>query len=463
MKFAVMLANRGFFPGELIAGAREDLRKALAACGHEALFMEGAGTRYDAVETMEEGRKFADFLAARKGQYDGVILSQPNFGDENGAFVALRDAGVPILVQAYPDEAGLMDFAHRRDALCGKLAMCNVLRQAGIRHSLTRRFCVKPDSADFAEDLRLFAATCRVANGMRRVNVGAIGARTTAFKTVRFDEVAFMGAGINVETIDLSLVFKLMDEADPAAVAAMGKRHADYADFGTWPEEKAENLARLGVALDIVRDRFGLDAMAIRCWDELQLRYGIAPCLAMSVLNQDGLPASCEMDVDNAVMMRAINLASGAPVAVFDVNNNFGDAADRCIMFHCSAMPAGMMVGKPSVGEHAMFRKAYGAGSGVGILNAPVAKSPLTVGSLKTENGKVCAFVTEGEITDDKIEEAFFGTGFVFRKDDGDCEAMLRYMARNGYRHHVSFAAGKWAAAIAEAFGTYLGYAVDRI
>ena len=31
----------------------------------------------------------------------------------------MRDAGVPILMQAYPDEIGRMDFAHRRDALSG--------------------------------------------------------------------------------------------------------------------------------------------------------------------------------------------------------------------------------------------------------------------------------------------------------------------------------------------------------
>ena len=103
MKFAVYFGNRGFFPGELVESAIADYRKVLAANGHEALIMEGAGTRYDAVETPEEGAKFAAFLKAHDGEYDGLILSLPNFGDENGAVVALRDVKVPILVQAYPD------------------------------------------------------------------------------------------------------------------------------------------------------------------------------------------------------------------------------------------------------------------------------------------------------------------------------------------------------------------------
>ena len=463
MKFAIYFGNRGFFPGELVASAIADFKRVLAASGHEALIMEGVGTRYDAVETPEEGRRYADFLAAHRDAYDGVILSLPNFGDENGAVVALRDAGVPILVQAYPDEPGKMDFSHRRDSVCGKIAMCNVLRQAGIKYTLTTDFAEHPDSPQFAEDLRNFAAVCRVVKGMRRFNLGAIGARTTAFKTVRVDEIALQRKGINVESVDLAEVFAIMDGAEAAAIAAKREKYLAYADFAGVAEEKIDAIARLGVAFDILIRRFSLDALAIRCWDELQKRYGIAPCLAMSVLNEAGLAAACEMDVNNAVMMRAVALASDSPVGLFDVNNNFGGAKDKAIMFHCSAIPGSMLCGKGCIGEHLMFKKAYGPGTGIGIFGGEMKAMPLTVGSFKTEDGKLCAFVTEGEATDDKIEKAFFGTGFVFRKDDGDANAMLNYMAKNGYRHHVAFVRGSWSATIVEAFSNYLGYDVERI
>ena len=463
MKFAIYFGNRGFFPGELVASAIADFKRVLAANGHEALIMEGAGTRYDAVETPEEGRKYAEFLAAHRDEYDGVILSLPNFGDENGAVVALRDAGVPILVQAYPDEPGQMDFSHRRDSVCGKIAMCNVLRQAAIKYTLTTDFAESPDSPQFAEDLRNFAAVCRVVKGMRRFNLGAIGARTTAFKTVRVDEIALQRKGVNVECVDLAEVFAMMDGADAAAVAEKRAKYLEYADFAGVAEEKIDAIARLGVAFDLLIKRFSLDALAVRCWDELQKRYGIAPCLAMSVLNEAGIAAACEMDVNNAVMMRAVALASDSPVGLFDVNNNFGGAKDKAIMFHCSAIPGSMLCGKGCIGEHLMFKKAYGPGTGIGIFGGEVKAMPLTVGSFKTEDGKLCAFVTEGEATDDRIEKAFFGTGFVFRKADGDANAMLNFMAKNGYRHHVAFVRGSWSAAIVEAFSNYLGYEIDRI
>ena len=463
MKFAIYFGNRGFFPGELVASAIADFKRILAANGHEALVMEGAGTRYDAVETPEEGRKYAEFLAAHRGEYDGVILSLPNFGDENGAVVALRDAGVPILVQAYPDEPGQMDFSHRRDSVCGKIAMCNVLRQAGIKYTLTTDFAEHPDTPQFENDLRNFAAVCRVVKGMRHFNLGAVGARTTAFKTVRVDEIALQRKGVNVESVDLAEVFAIMDGVDSAAIAAKREKYLAYADFAGVAEAKIDAIARLGVALDILIKRFSLDALAIRCWDELQKRYGIAPCLAMSVLNEAGIAAACEMDVNNAVMMRAVALASDSPVGLFDVNNNFGGAKDKAIMFHCAAIPGSMLCGRGCIGEHLMFKKAYGPGTGIGIFGGEMKSMPLTLGSFKTEDGRLYAFVTEGEATDDKIEKEFFGVGFVFRKDDGDANAMLNYMARNGYRHHVAFVRGSWSAAIVEAFSNYLGYEIERI
>jgi L-fucose isomerase-like protein len=88
---------------------------------------------------------------------------------------------------------------------------------------------------------------------------------------------------------------------------------------------------------------------------------------------------------------------------------------------------------------------------------------PLTVASMKTEDGKPQGFVTTGKVTTDKLEKGFFGTGFVFRPDSGDANAFLNYMARNGYRHHVAFVQGDWQDAVVEALVNYLEYFIDCV
>ena len=463
MKFAICLANRGTFPGSLFDTARKEIAKALSAQGHSALFLPEGSTRHDAVGSPAEGRVYAKFLAAHRGEYDGVVLSLPNFGDENGAIVALRDAGVPILVQAYPDEPEKMGIHERRDAVCGKLAMCNVLRQAGIPYSLTADFAVSPKSKAFAADVRRFVAICRIVKGLRNFNVGVLGARTTPFKTVRIDEIAFQRRGVNVETLDLADVFKLMRKADEKEVAAKRGEMEAYAHRTPCCAKRIDALSRLAVAIDKIVEEYGLDSVAVRCWDEFQTEWGISPCVVMSMLNDRGFPAACETDVDNAVMMRAVGLAAGdgEPVAVFDVNNNYKNAKDKAIFFHCSAVPRGMLVQKGLMDDHPILAKSMGPGVGVGVYNGKMKPGPVTVASLRTEDGRLRGFVTEGEITTLDPGRGFFGTGFVFRKADGDMNGLFNYMAENGFRHHVAFACGLNAGTVCEALVKYLGYEID--
>ena len=95
MTFALCFGNRGFFPESLIALARKEITGALEKSGYSHITTDENATRYGAVETAEEGRKFAAFLKAHRGEYDGVILSLPNFGDETGLLPPSRIAALP--------------------------------------------------------------------------------------------------------------------------------------------------------------------------------------------------------------------------------------------------------------------------------------------------------------------------------------------------------------------------------
>ena len=229
--FALCFCNRGFMPGELILGARREVAQAVEDAGYASIMMDEKATRFGGVETRDEGRLYAKWLAEHRGEYDGVIFSMPIFADENGAFEALRDAGVPILLQAYPDEIGKMDFAHRRDAFCGKFSVTDVFTQCGIPFTVLKPHVVHPLSPDFRANLDEFAAVCRVVGGMKRFSIGCIGARTTAFKTTRFDEIALQKYDITVESFDLSeLVFKVQNRRVDKAVASKVKRLRAYTD-----------------------------------------------------------------------------------------------------------------------------------------------------------------------------------------------------------------------------------------
>ena len=455
--FALCFCNRGFMPGELIYSAREELVKAVTDAGFDYLIMDADLTRYGGVETRDEGRLYAKWLKEHEGQYDGVIFSMPIFADENGAITALQDAGVPILMQAYPDEIGKMDFQHRRDAFCGKFSVTDVFCQYHVPFTVMKPHVVHPLSPAFAQNLKDFAAICRVVGGMKRFNLGCIGARTTAFKTVRFDETAMQKYGINVESFDLSEVFAKVSEKRNGDHDVLLKleRLREYTDFSCVPEENQFTLAKVAVVLDEYIAEYHLDALALRCWNEMETYLRICPCVLLSELNDRGIAASCEIDMCSAVVMRAMSLASEGPSAVLDWNNNYGDDEDKVILFHCGSAAQGLMAGTGCVTEHKMFAKGD-PGSGWGTNEGRLKAMPITISNYQTKDGKLVVYASEAKITDDPIEGAYFGCAGVAQIAHLQDKCIT--LARGGFKHHTAICEGHYKDVLKEAFTTYLGY-----
>ncbi len=461
--FALFFGNRGFFPGSLIASARREMTGVLKELGHKTLSLPEKATRFGAVETTQEGAAYARFLRENRGKYGGVILSLPNFGDETGAIAALEDCGVPILIQAYPDELDKMRPELRRDSFCGKFSIMDVFSQYGLPFTVLKPHTVHPKNKQFTQQVDYFDRLCRVTSGLKRMTVGAIGARTTPFKTVRIDELALQQNGITMETADLSDVFARM------AALKTGdrtyKKKADvYRNYTCWkgaPDESFEKIVKLAVVIDTLIAEGGFDAIALRCWVEMQKHMNISPCVVLSELNNRGFPAACEVDVGNAVTMFALGLASGNPTACLDWNNNYGDDPDKCILFHCGPVPQAMMTGKGQIADHAILANSVGPNCSFGCNTGRIAPTPFTYGSMLTRDGELEFYLGQGEFTKDKIPADFFGCAGVARIEN--MQDALQTIGYLGHRHHTSVTPGHVAAPVREAMEKYLGYQVTMV
>ncbi|MCD6520812.1 MAG: fucose isomerase, partial [Anaerolineae bacterium] len=186
----VIVGNRGFFPSELCKSGRETILRVLEEEGIKAVALGPQDTPYGSVETYQDAQKCAELFKAHREEIDGILVTLPNFGDERGVADTIRLSGldVPVLVHAFPDTLGKMDIANRRDSFCGKMSVCNNLYQYGIPYSLTTLHTVDPLSESFRQDLRKFAAVCRIVRGLRGARFGQVGARPAAFNTVRYSE-----------------------------------------------------------------------------------------------------------------------------------------------------------------------------------------------------------------------------------------------------------------------------------
>lgn len=455
----VIVGNRDFFPDSLIAGARSRILALFSELGITPVIADEQATKLGAVETYADARRCADLFRAHAQRIDGILISLPNFGDEKAVADTLRASGldVPLLVQAEPDDLGSLDVASRRDSFCGKISVCNSLRQYGYAFSLTREHTIALDDPGFREDLQWFAAVCRVVRGLRRARLGAIGARPAAFNTVRFSEKILERAGISVVTVDLSEILgeaQRLPETDPL-LAAKAAAIAGYADASRLPQVKLLLTARLAVALERWCEAHAIDATAIQCWDSLQANYGINPCTVMSMLSESLRPSACETDVTGALSMYALQLASGRPSALVDWNNNYGRAKDRCVLFHCGNWPV-TYAPQAEIGVAPILGSTLGDDRTWGTINGRTPPGPCTFGRIATDDvhGRIRAYVGEGRFTDDPL--ATFGCRAVVEVDG--LQRLLQHVCREGFEHHAAVNGASVASAVGEALTRYFGW-----
>ena len=205
----VIIGNRDFFPDHLVTEARKDIQAIFEELDIHPIMVSETDTKLGSVETYQHAKICAELFKKHIDEIDGVLVVLPNFGDEKGIADTIKLSGlkVPILIQAFPDELDAFDVARRRDAFCGKISVCNNLRQYGFEFTLTEQHTVSPNSESFKADLEKFVKVCRVVGGLKSARLGAIGARPTAFNTVRYSEKLLQTSGISISTLDLSEVF----------------------------------------------------------------------------------------------------------------------------------------------------------------------------------------------------------------------------------------------------------------
>jgi L-fucose isomerase-like protein len=463
MTMGVIVGNRGFFPDQLAKSGREEMMLALAQAGIDCVVLGPEESKHGAVETHEESKRCAALFQRNRERLDGVIVTLPNFGDERAIADTLRLArlNVPVLVQATPDIPGMMTIASRRDSFCGKMSACNNLRQYGIPYSLTSLHTVSPDSAEFQKDLAWFAAVCRIANGLRNLRVGSIGARPAAFNTVRYSEKLLEAQGISVETIDLSEIFGRIERLpdDDASVKAKLAEIRKYVSTGGVPDSALIKMAKLGAVIDGWMKAADVTVSAVQCWTSMEEFFGVVPCTIMSMMSNNLIPSACEVDVCGTISMHALALASETPSALLDWNNNYGDDPDKAVCFHCSNLPKHFFQ-DVRMDFQQIIAGTVGKENTFGTCVGRVKAGAMSFARFSTDDtaGIMRGYTGEGAFTDDPLN-TFGGAGVV---QIPHLQRLLHYICENGFEHHVAANFSTVAGAIHEATTRYLGWQMYR-
>lgn len=461
--FGVIVGTRGFFNPILASEGRKEIMALLDKLGYKYVIVSENDTKYGVIETTEDAKKCARLFRDNYEKIDGIIVSLPNFGDEIGVVQAINFASlnVPVLVQACDDDLNKMDIEHRRDSFCGKLSVCNNLYQYKIKFTNTTFHTCPINSKEFESDINYFAKVCKVVKGIKTARIAQIGTRPAPFQTVRYSEKLLQDSGITVIPVDLSVIIAEANKISDSSNELKNKVN-EVKKYGNIPKDIADDKIIRSAKLNLAIEKFVKEnecvAGAVQCWDSIQLNYGCAACLPMSMLGEEGIPMACETDVMGALSMYAMYLASGSPSGYLDWNNNYSDRRDMCINFHCSNFPRSFMGKEMEISNLDILGNALGYDKCFGACKGQVSAGPMTFAKISTDDvwGTIKAYFGEGEFTDDKVNT----TGGIAVCKVPNLQGLLDFMCKNGFEHHVAMNRSSCAKVLNEAFENYLGWEV---
>ncbi len=456
----VVIGSRAFFSPAPCKDARTQVLAQLEGLGVRAVILPFDATANGAVQSIADADLYARHFRQHAEEIDGLVICLPNFGDEIAVAELVNRAklNVPILLQASNDAPTRVDVKSRRDAFCGKISVTNNFWQYGVPFTETTSHTSDVWGEEFRADLDRFARICRTVKGLRTARLGAIGARTGAFQTMRYSEKLLQDSGITVVTVDLSEMMgaagKVRDD-DPDLLAKMAK----IKGYGTIPAHITEGQIATQAKWTLAVNRWiadnGCDASAIQCWRSLQDNFGCATCVTMSMMGEELMPSACEVDIMGALSMYALSLASGAPSAILDWNNNYGYEKDLCVCTHCGNYPKSFIGDTPEIG---VLGETIGRSKCFGAVKGKVKPGPMTYFRLSSDDtrGTLKCYLGEGEFTD----HPFPMDGGIATTRVANLRKLMKFVTQNGFEHHVAMVRGEHAAVVEEAVMRYLRWPI---
>lgn len=176
----------------------------------------------------------------------------------------------------------------------------------------------------------------------------------------------------------------------------------------------------------------------------------------MSMMGEELMPSACEVDIMGALSMYALALASGAPPAILDWNNNYGREADKCVCTHCGNFPKSFIGVTPEISELDVLGESIGRSKCFGAVKGKVKPGQMTFFRLSSDDraGTLKCYLGEGAFTDDP----FPMDGGIAVTQVARLRELMRFVTQNGFEHHVAMVRGHHADVVNEAVTRYLNW-----
>ena len=258
----------------------------------------------------------------------------------SGALIPLIASRIqaPVVLLANPEEAcaGKM---WEQNSFCGANLGAFVMRRMAKQYGYLKVLPAETPAA-----LQKYIAAARCITMLKSLRIGLVGGRVPGFYTSNFDEMKLRTHfGTAVEVSDL---LEMMDTAGKLSEEQLAEGRAvvkkSAAKVCCVPDAELELAAKMFASFKAMAKKYNLDALAIRCWPETSDIFGIAPCAVIGMLNDNGIPTSCEGDVPGALTMMILQALAGGGLPLFVDLISYDEKDNSGVVWHCGAAPTSL-------------------------------------------------------------------------------------------------------------------------
>lgn len=238
---------------------------------------------------------------------DCIIYYISCFIEASTAVSAVQQSRLPAIVWSIPT----VD----QYSLIGMGVTHGSLDEVGLQH----KFIYKPLNDDTVEQIKSYVLAAKVKRRLMGARFCQIGGRCLGMYTGVADPSQWRRQfGVEVEHMDQYQLVLMAEKVEPQKVKDfIAKLYTEFSEVE--PEKMVlERSARMYHALKRVFTEGRFDFVGVKCQFELVDNY-VAPCIAVSLLNDEGHVTACESDMNAALTMLVLHTLTGQPAFFADV------------------------------------------------------------------------------------------------------------------------------------------------
>jgi len=372
-----------------------------------------------------------------------------NFGYEEAVAQLAYKLQVPVLLWGPRDgEKDTDNNVRTYDTQCGLFATSRALVRYGVKFTYIENCWVDDPKLD--EGLDMFIRAVSVVKAFKGLRVLQIVNRPRQFLSVKINEGELIEK-FGVEVVPITAheyISSIQHELDNSG-EEIDEIVADLVSRLKIANPKSEGFRKVAAMYLAVRNtaaKYGCSAVATECWAESDAAFGVMPCLANALLTEQGLPVSCECDINGTItsvlMLAATRGETSDFFADITVRHPHNDNAE--LLWHCGNFPPALAKDKP-------------VGDEEGRVYFELQRGDLTIARFDGDRGEYKLLVEEGKAVDGP---ATGGTYVWF--EHKDWPALERKLMFGPYIHHCVGAYGHYKEALREAC-MYMGVTFDEV